>query len=122
MDLKTVRERAERYERLLRPSVSDENRRLSRVAGYKDGLREKCPGVELGMVLDRDRGICKLNDSDRQEWINNDEGLYNWQRRSRQSMKAFIKTNKAEIDQAVCAALNVNPRSSFGGARGRRRR
>lgn len=61
--------------------------------------------TRLGMVLDRDRGICKLNDRDRAEWINNDEGLYNWQRRSRLSMKAFIRQNKAEIDSAVCARL-----------------
>jgi len=64
----------------------------------------------LGMVLDRDRGICKLNDTDRREWIANDEGLYNWQRSSRQSMKTFIKTNKAEIDRAVCTQLMRGPR------------
>jgi hypothetical protein len=64
---------------------------------------------KLGMTLDRNRGICKLNDNDRREWISNDEGLYNWQRSSRQSMAAFIKTNKAEIDRAVCAQLMRGP-------------
>lgn len=59
----------------------------------------------LGLTLDRDRGICRLTNADREEWINNDEGLYNWQRRSRQSMRAFIKANKAEIDAAVCRVL-----------------
>jgi len=34
----------------------------------------------LGMHLDRDRGICKLNNDDRRQWIDNDKGLYNWKR------------------------------------------
>ena len=42
-----------------------------------------------------------LNDTDRSQWIDNDEGLYNWWRSSRQSKRAFIKENRAEIDQAI---------------------
>lgn len=42
-----------------------------------------------------------LNDSDRSQWIDNDEGLYNWWRSSRQSKREFIRENRAEIDQAI---------------------
>lgn len=64
--------------------------------------------ARFGMHLDRDRGICKLNNDDRQQWINNDEGLYNWQRSSRQSMTAFIRENKTELDRIICKALGVD--------------
>lgn len=50
-----------------------------------------------------------LNDSDREEWINNDEGLYAWKRSSRQSMRAFIKENRAELDRLILAVLNRAP-------------
>lgn len=59
------------------------------------------------MILDRDRGVCKLNDGDRRQWIDNDEGLYNWQRSSRQPMAAFIRENKREIDRLICGVLGV---------------
>lgn len=43
----------------------------------------------------------KLNDKDREQWINNDEGLYNWWRRSKQSKRQFIKDNIVEIDIVI---------------------
>jgi hypothetical protein len=43
----------------------------------------------------------RLNDEDRRQWILNDEGLYNWHRGSRLSMQAFIRQNRAEIDNAI---------------------
>lgn len=42
-----------------------------------------------------------LNDSDRAQWIDNDEGLYNWWRSSRQSKRAFIRENRAAISEAI---------------------
>lgn len=42
-----------------------------------------------------------MNNSDREQWIDNDEGLYNWWRSSRQSKRQFIRDNKAEIDAAI---------------------
>lgn len=42
-----------------------------------------------------------INDSDRRDWINNDEGLYNWKRSSRLSMRAFINLNRADIDAVI---------------------
>jgi hypothetical protein len=43
----------------------------------------------------------KHNDDERAEWIDNDEGLYDWWRESRQSKRAFIRENRAEIDAAI---------------------
>jgi hypothetical protein len=42
-----------------------------------------------------------MNDTEREQWIDNDEGLYDWWRRSRQSKRAFIRANRAEIDAAI---------------------
>ena len=43
----------------------------------------------------------KLNNTDREQWIDNDEGLYSWWRSSRQSKRQFIKENREEIDAAI---------------------
>ncbi len=42
-----------------------------------------------------------INDKDREEHINNDEGLYHMQRRSGLSMRAFIRANRAELDKVI---------------------
>jgi len=41
------------------------------------------------------------NDTERAQWIDNDEGLYNWWRGSRQSKRDFIRANRADIDAAI---------------------
>jgi hypothetical protein len=51
----------------------------------------------------------KLNDNDREQWIANDESLYNWWRGSRQSMRQFIRENRAELDKHIHAALDKKP-------------
>jgi hypothetical protein len=50
-----------------------------------------------------------LNDSDRLQWIDNDEGLYNWWRSSRQSKTQFIKENRKELSDCIMRALNQKP-------------
>lgn len=45
--------------------------------------------------------MAKHNDEERRQWIENDEGLYNWQRSSRLSMTRFIRENRKEIDEAI---------------------
>jgi hypothetical protein len=37
----------------------------------------------------------------REDWINNDEGLYDWWQSSGLSMRKFIEQNKDEIDAAI---------------------
>jgi hypothetical protein len=41
------------------------------------------------------------SDRDRSQWIDNDEGLYNWWRSSRLSKREFIRQNRTEIDAVV---------------------
>jgi hypothetical protein len=52
-----------------------------------------------------------LNDKDREEWVNNDEGLYLWQRRSGLSMRAFIRANRAELDACILSVLSGEKRA-----------
>ena len=42
-----------------------------------------------------------MNDTERDQWIDNDEGLYDWWRTSRQSKRDFIREHRAEIDAAI---------------------
>jgi hypothetical protein len=42
-----------------------------------------------------------VNDQEREQWIDNDEGLYRWWQRSRLSKRAFIRANRAEITRAI---------------------
>lgn len=42
-----------------------------------------------------------MNNTKREQWIDNDEGLYNWWKSSKLSKREFIKQNKAEIDAAI---------------------
>jgi hypothetical protein len=44
------------------------------------------------------------------QWIDNDEGLYNWHRQSRKSKTAFIKENRKELVEAINGVLNTKPR------------
>lgn len=53
-----------------------------------------------------------MNDTEREQWVNNDEGLYNWQRRSRLSMRAFVRANRAEIDAAIESVIGRKPAGS----------
>lgn len=50
-----------------------------------------------------------MNDSDRAEWIDNDEGLYLWwqSQRFRMSKRAFIRFYRKEITTAIQAVLDV---------------
>jgi hypothetical protein len=47
-----------------------------------------------------------MSDDDRRDWINSDEALYNWQRRSGLSMREFIKQNRSELTAMIDRALN----------------
>lgn len=42
-----------------------------------------------------------MNDQDRTQWIDNDEGLYRWWKSSRQTKRDFIRENRAEITAAI---------------------
>ena len=44
----------------------------------------------------------RRNDDDRQQFIDNDEGLYDWWRRAPETtMRAFIRANRGAIDKVI---------------------
>ncbi len=43
----------------------------------------------------------RINDTDRAQWVDNDEGLYNEKRRSRLPMREFVRRNRELIDQVI---------------------
>ena len=45
-----------------------------------------------------------MNDSEREIWILNDEGLYHWWKSSRLSMRRFIRENRETLTSAIEAA------------------
>lgn len=42
-----------------------------------------------------------MNDTERAEWVDNDEGLYRWWKSSRLPKREFIRQNRDEITKAV---------------------
>jgi hypothetical protein len=50
-----------------------------------------------------------MNDNEREQWVNNDEGLYRWKQHSHMSMRAFLRENRAEIDAAINSVLSRKP-------------
>jgi hypothetical protein len=42
-----------------------------------------------------------MNDQERAQWIDNDEGLYDWWKHSRLSKREFIRQNRKEIDETI---------------------
>ena len=54
-------------------------------------------------------GEIRLNNSDREQWIDNDEGLYLWWKSTKLSKRKFIQENKAELDALIKAQLTRKP-------------
>ncbi len=54
-----------------------------------------------GHIAIKGRRPATLNDTDRAQWIDNDEGLYNWWRSSGQSKREFIRQNRRAIGAAI---------------------
>ena len=48
----------------------------------------------------------RLTVDDISQWIDNDEGLYNWHRSSRQPKRLFIRENRTELERAIRAVLD----------------
>jgi hypothetical protein len=40
------------------------------------------------------------------QWIDNDEGLYLWHRRSKLTRRAFIRENRAELEKCIHSVLD----------------
>ena len=48
----------------------------------------------------------RLNDSDRRQWVENNEGLYLWFRSSRLDLYTFVRKNRMELDRLIFNILN----------------
>jgi len=46
-----------------------------------------------------------MNDGDREEWVNNDEGLYSWWRSSGKGITVFVRQNRAELTALINGRL-----------------
>ena len=80
---------------------------------YYSRKRRAVPAIAgLGWV-DRDKsGRVRLDNREREQWIQNDESLYNWYKsetRRGRSMRDFIKRNRTEIDTAIRRVLDRKP-------------
>jgi len=47
----------------------------------------------------------RVNDDDREQWVDNDEGLYDLWRVSRLGKRAWVRANRGEIDAVITAVL-----------------
>jgi hypothetical protein len=43
----------------------------------------------------------RLTRDDIKQWVENDEGLYNWWKSSRMSLASFVKANRVELERAI---------------------
>jgi hypothetical protein len=48
----------------------------------------------------------KMNDAEREQWIDNDEGLYDLWRRAGLSKREFLRRNRGDVDAAILPVLN----------------
>lgn len=51
-----------------------------------------------------------MNNEQRCQWIDNDEGLYDWWKASKLSKRKFIQENRKEIDAAIEAVTSGKKR------------
>ena len=49
-----------------------------------------------------------MNDNERREWVNNDEGLYLWWKSSRTGLYTWVKDHRKEIDETINQIISPN--------------
>jgi hypothetical protein len=54
-----------------------------------------------------------MNNDDRSQWVDNDEGLYDMWKKSRKSKKEFIKENKELIDKLADNVMNGTKKQHY---------
>lgn len=55
-----------------------------------------------------------INDTDREQWVMNDEGLYSWwkkEMRGERRLREFVRAHRAEIDHAIRTA--TEPKNEY---------
>lgn len=51
-------------------------------------------------------GQWRFNDDDREDWVNNDEVLYQWWRLSKMSLRYFVRQKRRDIDAFIRERLS----------------
>ena len=54
-----------------------------------------------------------MNENQRSEWIDNDEGLYNWWQKSHQNKRKFMRENREGIDLVIRQLLSGEKRAHY---------
>jgi transposase-like protein len=54
-----------------------------------------------------------MSQKDIAQWIDNDEGLYNWWKQSRQSKRKFIQENQKELSECINKVLNGTKQAHY---------
>ena len=65
-------------------------------------MQETIKFFSLGRML-------KMNNTEREQWVLNDQTLYNQFKASRLSMTKFIRVNRAEIDAQAIKIIGYDP-------------
>lgn len=55
----------------------------------------------------------KLTIADIEQWIDNDEGLYNWWKGSRQKKREFIRENRQELEDCINRVVSGEKRQHY---------
>lgn len=42
-----------------------------------------------------------INEADREQWVDNDEGLYRWWKSTRQSKRQFVRENREQLNTII---------------------
>ncbi len=66
--------------------------------------------IQEGMNLGEDR---RLSIADISQWIDNDEGLYDWWRRSKLPKREFIREHRDELEQAINNVLGGQQQAHY---------
>jgi hypothetical protein len=53
----------------------------------------------------------KITNSDIDQWLDNDESLYNWLKSSRQNRRQFIKDNRDQLVAYIDGIINQPPQA-----------
>jgi hypothetical protein len=52
-----------------------------------------------------------MNDTDREDWVRNDEALYRWWRSTEQGIISFVRENRAMLTKYINQMLHKEPKS-----------
>jgi len=64
----------------------------------------------MAYATDKVKSVPKQTIREKELWIDNDEGLYRWWKRTGKSKRNFIKENSDTLDELIYNAISQKPR------------